>query len=304
MSSLGRVALPLLTALSAPLLLKPAPALAKRMPPRPACLEGAGLPRFLELRGDALELCVAGEGADSETVSCYLMNLTSGQLRRTAARAPAAPYKLELGDDDVQICATSGPPACKTIRASGEVDPGLGLAAELNSDGTKIVLAYMGADTTVETFEVATGKRLMQTSGRAKNAMCIYGSFTGDSVLVQERDCGADGLLASWLAGPDGKRLADAGGGKAFATTLEPAHVSGDTWAFAAARGEAVALQDVETGKVKKKVTLGKKGPRAAVVADDKRVVAAYEGARLGEVAVIELATYKVKKLSAPRCGR
>ncbi len=302
MSSFGRAAL-VLSLLTASLLGPGAPAQARRLPPRPACLEGTGAPSSVALEDGALRLCVTAEGAAQP--SCYLMDLTTGKLQRGGrGRVVAEAWKLELGEGDVTICPAAGGAACKTVRASGEVDPGLGLTAELSGDGAKVALAYLGDAPTVEVFAVASGAKLLEARGRSKGALCISGSFAGDALLVAERDCGADAVAALWIAGPDGKRVADAGGGKAFATARAPAHLSGEDWAFASAKGDALAIQDVKTGKVKKKLSLGKKGAGAMLAADAKQLVAAFADKRLGEVAVVDLTTYKVRKLSAPRCAK
>jgi hypothetical protein len=209
--------------------------------------------------------------------------------------------KLEIGDSSVEICRASGA-ACKTVRASAEVDPGLGLGAELDASGTIVALAHLSDDTLVETFEVATGKRLMQVRGRSKKAMCISASFLGASLLIRERECGSDGVRESWLASATGEHLAAAGGGKAFASPLAPAHLRGDEWAFPAAHGEALAIQNVTTGKVVKRISLGSKSSLATVIVDDQRAVIAYQDKRLGDLTVIDLATYKVTKLPGRRC--
>lgn len=303
MSSFCRVALSCAVVSS---LLAPALAEAKRMPPRPLCFRTDSLPNDLLLHENELELCLAGESGYSDVMSCFKIDLTSAQIRRApdegAKRSESKPWKMEVGENEVTICPKSGRD-CKTVRATYEVDPGLGLSAELSEDGQRVALAYPENSTIVEVFHVATGKKLMELRGRVKKAMCIAASFAGDVVLVEERDCGVSAISALWLAGPDGKRIADAGGSKAFATSFVPAHLSGDDWAFASAKGDVIAIQDVKTGKVKKKISLGKKSARPPVlVADAKRLVAAYGDKDLGRVVVVDLATYKVKKLEAASC--
>lgn len=295
------------------------PSLAEaRLLPDPLCLPGAGPLILQKLEAGSLEQCVEDEA--SSTVKCFARDLRGGKLRRLptpvdakpgswmprlAPPPPATkPTSIEVGEDSVEVCRASGA-ACKTIRASGEVDPGLGLGAELNADGTLVALAYLGEGTIVETFEVATGKRLMQVHGRSKKgAMCISASFLGESLLIHETECGSDDVRESWLASATGKRIADAGGGKAFASVIAPAHLRGDEWAFPAKRGEALAIQNVKTGKVVKRISLGAKSSLASVIADDQRAVVAYQDKRLGDLAVIDLATYKVTKLAGTRCPK
>lgn len=286
---------------------------ARRLP-TPICLPGDGPLLLQKLQANALETCVEVDSSDD--LRCFATDLGKGQLRAIPVPAGLAPdashpriaepppaMKLELGENSVEVCRANGS-ACKTVRASAEVDPGLGLGAELNAAGTIVALAYLSGDTLVETFEVATGKRLMQLHGRSKKAMCISASFLGESLLIHERECGSDDVRASWLASADGKRLADAGGGKAFASPLRPAHLRGDEWAFPARRGEALAIQNVKTGKVLKRISLGARSTLASVIADDQRAVVAYQDKRLGDLAVIDLATYKVRKLAGARCPK
>lgn len=291
------------------LLLPATAAFAKPADAPPLCFRTESLPNDLLLHDNELEFCVAGESGFSDVIDCFAIDLTTAQIRRAPAegaqRDDATPWKLDVEDDGVKICRRSGGD-CKKLRATKEIDPGLGLWAELSEDGQRVALSYSGSSPTVEVFHVATGKKLMEAHGTLKNAMCILGTFAGDVVLIEERDC-AEAVSALWLAGPDGKRLASAGGSKAFATNFAPAHISGDDWAFASAKGDAIAIQDVKTGKVKRKISLGWKTARPPVlIADAKphRLVAAYGDKQLGRVAVIDLATYKVKKLSARRCGK
>jgi hypothetical protein len=60
----------------------------------------------------------------------------------------------------------------------------------------------------------------------------------------------------------------------------------------------------VTTGKVVKRISLGSKSSLATVIADDQRAVIAYQDKRLGDLTVIDLATYKVTKLAGHRCAR
>ena len=75
-------------------------------------------------------------------------------------------------------------------------------------------------------------------------------------------------------------------------------------WLAPAARGEAAVIQDVRTGKIKKRIALGARSTPATPLSDGKRLVLAYEGKRLGDLAVVDLATYKVTKLAGTRCAR
>lgn len=281
-------------------------------PPPAACLPGAGPSRLLRLQGDALQQCLDDDEND-DLVRCFATDLRSGKLSqlptppfvrplprvaRAAGLAPA--IQITEKADSADFCRGKD---CKTLHASDEVDPGLGINAAADEAGELAALAYLSEETTVEIFDLATGKRLSRLRGRKPQALCIFAELIAGTVLVRETECGSDGVAASWLASSaTGKRLATAGGAAAFATSIDPAHLSGDDWAFPAAAGEAVVIQDVKTGKLKKRIALGARSTPATPVSDGKRLVLAYEGARRGDLAVIDLATYKVRKLAGTRC--
>jgi hypothetical protein len=320
---LGSVALAALTAG----VVVPADAFARTPPPR--CLTGGDSPRLLRLVGDELQLClddgspIVGDSSDAAApvaraaVRCYAIDLATRQislapsppfvrpLPRVAAPPPSR--QISLDQDGAELCDASG--KCKTLRASGDVDPGLGVTAAVNQAGTLAALAYLAEQTTVEVFDLATGAPLAQLHGRDPRAMCITAELLDRTVLVRERDCGRDAVARAWLAdAATGRHLAEVGGARAFAAgaqpSISPAHLAGDDWAFTAARGAAVVIQDVRTGKVKKRLSLGARATPATPVSDGKRLVIAYEGRRLGDLAVVDLTTYKVTRLAGQRCSK
>ena len=309
-------AVPVVLAFAASLLARPDAAESRRLP-TPLCLRGEGPLVLQKLQPDALEYCLEVEDG---VLRCFSTDLRTGKLHTipppvrptpgaSYPRLSAAPsvWNLEIGEDSVQICRVDGS-ACKTVRASAEVDPGLGLSAALNADGTVVALSYLSDEPLVETFEVATGKRLMQVRGRNKKAMCISGSFVGESLVISEMECGSDDVRESWLASADGKYLGAAGGGKAFASWYQPAHLRGEEWAFPAARGESLVIQNVRTGKIIKRISLGKPGSAktaaTTAIADEHHAVVVHGGKRLGDLSVVDLATYKVTKVAGIRCPK
>lgn len=279
--------------------------------PRGAAACASDEPAFLlRLRGDALERCEA----EGEEVRCSSTALGGGarsplptpspppEDRPRLAPAPGAPV-LTVGEDSVEICAPGGG-ACKTVRASGEVDPGLGLDVAVSERGDLVALAYLESRSVVEVFDVASGKQHARFFGRSRDAFCIFTEFAGAALIVAEAECGSPPSL-TWLATPEGKRLADLGGKRGFGFASSPVHLRGDDWAFASARGDLVVVQDVVTGKVRRRVSLGraKKGATATLLGDAHRLVVAYGGTREGELAVLDLPKLKVRKLAAP-CRR
>jgi hypothetical protein len=278
----------------------------------PVCIAGQDTPRLLRLRGGAVEQCL-----ELDPVTCYATNLRSGRLSRLPGQPPSndplprfAPDgdepKLTIGDDTVEVCRANGS-ACKTLKARGEVDPGLGLGAAANPAGTKAVLSYLDGGTVVETFDVASGKPLGRFTGRSAHSACVNAEFVGATLLVREQECGGATKL-TWLATPAGKRIAEVGGKKGMTVAYQPAHLEGERWAFASAAGDTVVVQDVATGKVERRLALGR-GPTGAgkdatvsLIGDGHTLVVVHQGARQGELAVIDVGTWKVTKHRAARC--
>lgn len=307
------------------------PAIAAARTPPLRCLPGEDSPRFMRLVGPELQFClddgsslggltvvdINSDLSARAAVRCFGIHLASKHISLQATPTFSRPLprltlpppskQIVLNQDGADFC--DAPTQCKTLRASADVDPGLGLTAAVSQDGTLAALAYLGEQPTVEIFELASGKRLAELHGRDPKAMCISAELLGATVLVRERDCGKDALSRSWLAdAATGKLLGEAGGTRSFAAgaspSISPAHLSGDDWAFPAARGEAVVIQNVRTGKLKKRIALGARSTPATPISDGKRLVLAYEGKRLGDLAVIELASYKVTKLAGTRCPK
>jgi hypothetical protein len=277
----------------------------------PVCIAGQDTPRLLRIRDGAVEQCL-----EFDTVTCYATNLLSGRVSHLPAPPPSndtlprfAPNgdepKVTIGDNTVDVCRPNSVD-CKRLTASGEVDPGLGLSAAVNLDGSKAVLSYLDGGTVVETFDVASSKPLGRFAGRSAHSACVNAEFVGDALLVREQECGGATKL-TWLATPAGKRIAEVGGKKGMPVAYQPAHLQGELWAFASASGDAVVVQNVATGKVERRIALGRapKGTTqdtASLVGDGHTLAVVYQGARQGDVAVIDVATWKVTKHRADRC--
>ena len=125
----------------------------------------------------------------------------------------------------------------------------------------------------------------------------------GDTLDASRSECGTN-TGKEWLASKSGKVLARIGGASPIMTGGPPVHVTDDVWAFAPDTGSVVVLQDVVTGKVMKRVAIGKADPNslATLVGNSTHLVLVYGGARAGDLAVIDIATGKVTSFSANRC--
>jgi hypothetical protein len=302
-----------------------APGLAAPPPsPRPvACLPEGGPLQLQRLFANSLELCVVeqrgtGKLTAAAVPTCLTLAIDPGYL--SPSSRPFQPPSqlgqdanaLEVGEQSVEVCggaAHSKAGDCKTFTAAQAVDPGLGLTAALSADGARVALAYLGARPAVEVFDVVSGRRLFTLAGRERKAPCISADFIGESLLIRERDCGEDAFRATWLVDANGQPLADAGGARTFASPLDPVRLTDELWAFLSARGDAVVLQNVKTGKVEKRLSLGAKVPAAqaaamSAISDDTRLMIAHAGKRRGELSLLDVATGKLRKLSLKRCKK
>lgn len=279
-----------------------------------ACLAGDDRPRWVAVHDGKLELCLETSGP--ERALCYAVTLESGALESLALpslslpgfetslpnlRPRLSPTNLIISENHVEVLYYG---QVRVLKVSGEVDPGLGLTAEVNLAGTRVAVTYLDSTTRIEVFEAARGLRLGAFSGRFPGLDCVYADPIGDGVLVVERECGAESGR-SYLATLGGQLIAELGGKKRIAPARDPVYVDGNRWAFTSARGDEVVIQDVVTGKVTKRLALGKgKGPAAPVVAasEGSTLVVVHGGARLGELAVVDLVRLRVRKLRVPRC--
>lgn len=277
------------------------------------CLAGDDHPRWVAVRQGKVELCLETSGP--ERARCYAVALESGTLSPLPLALPgpdeslpnlrpkAGRPKLAVGENSVEVVREG---RVKILQVAGEVDPGLGLTASVNSAGTRVAVAYLDSTTRIEVFDAARGLRMGAFAGRFAGLDCAWAEPIGDGVLVVERECGAD-TGRGYLTTLGGQLIAELGGKKRIAPAQDPVYVDGNRWAFTSARGDEVVVQDVVTGKVSKRLALGKgkgKGPAAPVVAaaEGSTLVVVYGGARLGELAVVDLARLRVRKLRAPRC--
>ena len=128
-------------------------------------------------------------------------------------------------------------------------------------------------------------------------------AFAGDTLDISNVECGAT-TGKEWLATKLGKRIAAIGGASPIMTGSPPVHVTDNTWAFTPDGGDVVILQDVVTGKVVKRISVGKADPDspATLVGDSTHIVLIYGGTRAGDLAVIDVATGKVTQFPAKRC--
>lgn len=251
---------------------------------------------------------------DGVSLSCFTTDLATGAWSASSAPpgehrpriVPAATApKVQIDDQSATVCRADGS-ACKTLTPKTEVDPGLGLSAAANDAGTLAALGYYGADskTWVETFDLATGKRIGRVRVGSKNALCVNVHVFGDSLYVSEEVCGAPARTA-WLGTRTGKKLAAVGGAQPIHPSGQAVHLADASWAFASSEGDALVVQDVTTGKVTKRIVTGPatNAASAALLGDSKRLVLVFGGSRAGDVAITDPATGKVTSYPGKRCA-
>jgi len=241
--------------------------------------------------------------------SCYSADLATGHITvgkpapselPVLAEAPDAP-KLTDGESDITVCRHDGT-QCKKLATKHEIDPGIGFVSAVNASGTLAAIGVQGEPFFVDVFDVASGKRttFKLPSG---GGLCGTLAFAGDTLDASRSECGTN-TGKEWLASKSGKVLARIGGASPIMTGGPPVHVTDDVWAFAPDTGSVVVLQDVVTGKVMKRVAIGKADPNslATLVGNSTHLVLVYGGARAGDLAVIDVATGKVTSFPANRC--
>jgi hypothetical protein len=274
----------------------------------PPCMWPTSDPVLLELDGNSLRMCQF----DGRALTCFTEDLATGKWSPAAAPktddrprvVPAATApKVTTGEHDATVCHSDGS-ACKKLAAKGPVDPGQGISAGANEAGTIGALEYLASGPQSDTFDLATGKRIASFSAHAKKGHACGGvDVLGESVVVGTFECGTN-TGEAWIGSKTGKKLAAVGGTKPIVPAGFYVHVDGDVWAFSSIGGDAVVLQDVKTGKVTKRIEVGK--PDKATVAllgDAKRLVIVYGGERAGDVAVIDLGSDKIVAHPGTRCS-
>jgi hypothetical protein len=280
--------------------------------PKPAapatCMAADAEPVLIAIDANKLRQC-AWDGAH---LSCFATELATGAWSSAAAPAGSerpriAPIagapKIDVGDQRATVCHADGS-ACKTLTPKSPVDPGLGLSAAANAAGTLGALGYYGDKTWVETFDLATGKRIARVAAGSKKVKCVTVDVLGDALYVDEAVCGGE-VSTAWLGSKAGKRIAAVGGAQPIHPSGQAVHLADTLWAFSAAAGDTVVLQDVKTGKVTKRIAIGPavETASAALVGDARRLVLVFGGSRAGDVAVVDLASDKVTSYPGKRCG-
>src|SRR6185312_12335538 len=170
--------------------------------------------------------------------------------------APDAPTVSD-DPDFVTVCKHDGS-ACHKLVPAHEVDPGIGITTAANASGTLAAIFVQGATSYVEVFDVASAKHVA-TFTVPNAGMCGFVAFAGDTLDVTAVDCGVGMTGTDFLYTKGGKRLAKL----PFMTGSPPAHVDGNVWAFTPGDGSVVVLHDVVTGKLVKRISVGKADPDA-----------------------------------------
>ncbi len=267
------------------------------------CVKGGKHADNASLTTTSASFCFDGAG-------CYAAELATGRITTGPAAGKDLPQLAEGPDtpkftdspSDITVCHHDGS-SCRKLAPTGEIDPGIGFVAAVNATGTLAAIGVQGRDPQAEVFDVATGKHVSTFKLPSSRWMCMFVAFAGDTLDISNVECGATNGK-EWLATKLGKRIASIGGASPIMTGSPPAHVTDNTWAFTTDGGDVVILQDVVTGKVVKRISVGKADPDspATLVGDSTHLVLIYGGTRAGDLAVIDVATGKVTQFPAKRC--
>jgi len=273
-------------------------ALARPARAQPApCVTDFAVAQDAALDGDRVAFC----DDRSKHASCFAVELATGKLAaaRRPTRAPGPLASVTVHGKLATACRPDGT-ACKTLKPTAYVDDGLGMIGVANAAGTRVALINTSE---IETFDRRTGKRI--AGFRAGKASCTLASFVADdTLLVHNAECGG-GQGTSWLATTRGARLAVVGDDQPI-DAMAPVLLGANRAAFVSARGDALVVHDVATGKLEKRIALGPASDdaRPVLVGDAHRLAIVFGGARWGDVAVVELATDRVTLLPGHRCPR
>lgn len=244
---------------------------------------------LLRLDTHAVQFC---DDKIGDKRQCFAVDLATGKL------APAHPSTdliggattLKLATKSAKVCVAGG--SCKTLVPKARIDPGLQMHG--TARGERAALINMAQ---VETFDAKTGARLAQfTAG--KGDCTDVAILAPDLLLVKNVNCGSDDGGTSFFATAKGKQIA------AVPIPAAAAHATGTTVAFVSVGGDEIVVMEGPTGKVVKRVAIGKPASDVfpSVVGDANRVVVVYGRDRAGDVAVVDLATDKVRTFAAKRC--
>jgi hypothetical protein len=248
-------------------------------PPPPVCIKaGADMSAIgsAGVEDSGAHFCIS-DGTD--TNQCFLMELTSGKLEKSAS--PGAAQAASLDDNrarvqttatEVKVCAGADETACKTLKptvSKGAENP---IEAVANAQGTIAVVLSGDAEKgkgTAEVWDVAKGKRLTAIKYANKDFKCGHARVLGDTIYISADVCAGPAAHGA-LYSIKGKKLGDVGG-KDFGTYgTEPVQVKDNVWAFLEENGAAIALQDVKTGKVSKTIEVGAVWAQEVAGADPK----------------------------------
>jgi hypothetical protein len=250
---------------------------------------------------------------DPATGRRELLRLPDGDVDHLPAWPPGFDDGLRIEDERpvTRVCtpATQG---CKVLH------PDRATTARFNADRTQSVLTVVnaeGADAGGKTLFVHDvhnqGERLAVKLDGASVGDCSFARFVGPNLVVGVGPCDppARGAVTAWLAEPlTGNRIAPIGG-EAAPVGLQDgqfANLAGDRWAFRAADGASLIVQDVRTGAIEAAIELGvtPSATRSAafIVATSPQEALVVAQAPSAPVTAtrVDLATRKSVPLSAP----
>lgn len=220
-----------------------------------------------------------------------------------------------------RICRGAYPGVCATLPTPAPIHE---VSIDTHARWAAVVSGPPGRQT-IETWELASKRRLGTFSaGTTTDRPCARAQVLDDALLVSTGACGArDAQLAiagggaafpatllpgAHLATLQGRRIAPVAGAQPLAIVARPFPISGKRWAFVAASGDEVVIQDVATGVVERRIATGEPGEPGKLNAGADalgNLVIAYGGTgpRAGSVTIVEVATSVVRSIpSLPEC--
>lgn len=213
-------------------------------------------PELARLEGSGVELC----GLMGEARKCVVVDLTTG-LRSVLAveeldvkRLPDYPAGFDDGiirDDArpvIKVCL-SAETGCKDLHA-GQI-----MTAHFDATRTQVVLAsWDDGKRKAKVYDTAS-LELKHSFDISEGDLpdCTFAGFAGKQIVVSTGSCSGGGT--SWLIDPaTGNKVADIGGDKPI--FIRDGHYAAvpaageNAFAFRAADGDSVVMQDVVTGAV------------------------------------------------------
>lgn len=280
-------------------------------PPPPACITPPEeLAAITHASGDATSVryCI-GTAVDQ----CFTLDLAGGTLTRLASPPEAQPRALaraahvEITDPELKVCSDAG---CKTL--TPQIWPGAApLHAATNGAIAVVLLGDARAGHGVASvYDVARATRLTTIRYAHGDFRCGDVAMLGDTIYIGASTCQEPAGRAA-LYSTRGKKIAGVGGKDFGMYGNQFTQLDATTWAFLGENGVTIALQDVASGKVRKRIDtrplfgdapMGNPGESAIVRLGAGTLGVIAGSPANGSVAVVDVASGDVHVVRAPLC--